>query len=241
MGMLLLWGFAAQAQDPVQWAEAMRAFAAEDATSAPPTNAIVFTGSSSIVFWKTLHEDMAPLTVINRGFGGSTMREALYWLDKVALQYRPRAVVLYEGDNDIGYYGLKAEKVVEDFKLLAARLHTELPATRLYFLAIKPSILRWKSWPEMRRANELIRAICERDPRLQFIDVASPMLNEAGQPRNELFEADDLHLNAKGYALWASLVRPVLLEEEGDHQAQVISPARRVPVAWLNAIRSRYT
>lgn len=214
----LLGGVEAEAQDPTRWNEAMHAFAAEDAASPPPAHSIVFTGSSSIVGWKTLPEDMTPLTVLNRGFGGSTMPEAVYWLDTLVLKYRPRTVVLYEGDNDIGQYEATAEDVLEGFKTFVSRLHGELPEARVYFLAIKPSVLRWSMWSEMRRGNDLIRAFCETRPQLHFIDVATPLLDGQGKPRAELFEADDLHLNAKGYDLWASIVRPILLEHERAYE-----------------------
>jgi lysophospholipase L1-like esterase len=204
----------AEAQDTGRWQEAMRAFDIEDNAAAPPANAIVFTGSSSIVFWKTLSDDMAPLRVVRRGFGGSTMSDVLYWLDRVVLKYRPRAVVVYAGDNDIGHYNASAEDVLRVFKAVVSRVHTELPEARIYFLAIKPSIQRWEAWPDMRRANDLVRALCETDTKLRFIDVASPMLDEQGQPRADLFEADKLHLNASGYRLWVSQIRPVLLEHE---------------------------
>jgi len=192
----------------------MRAFAAEDAITPPPTNAIVFTGSSSIVFWKSLARDMAPLIVINRGFGGSTLADALYWLDTLVLKYKPRAVVLYEGDNDIGEFDATPESVLKGFETFVARIHAERPEARIYFLSIKPSPLRWAKWPQMRRANELIRAFCESRPQLHFIDVGSPMLGDDGRPRADLFESDELHLNTKGYELWTSLVRPILLEHE---------------------------
>lgn len=120
----------------------MRVYAAEDAASPPPANAIVFTGSSSIALWKTVHEDMAPLTVISRGFGGSTMQDAVYWLDTLVLKHRLGAVVLYEGDNDIGHYEDTPEEVLEDFKTFVSRIHMKLPETRIHFLSIKPSILR---------------------------------------------------------------------------------------------------
>lgn len=211
----IVWAVDPDAQDPARWEEAMRAYAALDAASPPPAYAIVFTGSSSIVLWKTIHEDMAPLTVISRGFGGSTMRDAVYWLDTLVLKYRPRAVVLYEGDNDIGLYEHTAEEVLQAFKMFVSRIQAELPETRVYFLSIKPSTLRWGVWPEMRRANDLVRVFCESRQGLHFIDVASVLLDEDGKPRADLFEADGLHLNASGYKRWASVVRKILLEHEG--------------------------
>jgi lysophospholipase L1-like esterase len=205
---------ASRVPDPVQWTEAMLAFADEDVISPPPENAVVFTGSSSIALWKTLQEDMAPLTVINRGFGGSTMPDALYWIDETVLKYRPRAVVLYEGDNDIGSHGSAPDELLEGFKQFVSRVHAEFPEARIYFLAVKPSVLRWGVWPEMRRANELIRSYCDSRPRLHFLDVASPMLDAEGRPRPDIFEADELHMNEMGYEIWTSVVKPVLLRRE---------------------------
>ena len=43
-----------------------------------------------------------------------------------------------------------------------------------------------------------------------FIDVFTPMLNSNSEPRKELFVSDGLHLNAAGYELWASIIRPYL-------------------------------
>lgn len=205
-------------QDPTRWTEVIKRFERDDVVTPPPANVIVFTGSSSIALWRTMREDMAPLQVISRGFGGSTMKEALYWLDPLVIKYRPQAVILYEGDNDIGLYHLSPETVRDAFLEFVERVHAELPDTRIYYLAIKPSISRWNLWPQMSRTNDLIRKICEQERHLHFIDIATPMIDARGQPRADLFESDGLHLNAKGYALWTATVKPILLEHEGSLQ-----------------------
>lgn len=201
--------------DPNRWVEEIGAYTAADAASPPPHNAVVFTGSSSIALWKTLDADMNPLTVINRGFGGSTMQDLLYWLETLVLKYQPRAVVLYEGDNDIGYANATAEEVFAAFKEFVARIQ---PKARIYVMSIKPSILRWNLWPEMRKTNGLIRKFCENRDGIQYIDVASSMLDERGQPRTDIFEADGLHMNGKCYELWTSIVRPTLLRFESAYE-----------------------
>jgi lysophospholipase L1-like esterase len=201
-------------QHPARWEADVRAYAAQDAISPPPPNAIVFTGSSSIAQWSTLKRDMAPLTVINRGFGGSTMADAIYWIDALVLKYRPRAIVLYQGDNDIGNHQVTPEELLDQFRTFVARVHAELPETRIYFLAIKPSILRKSAWPEMRRANDLIRGFCATHDELYFVDVASPMLDKQGEPSTDIFEADGLHMKAAGYGLWTLALKPILLECE---------------------------
>ncbi len=209
-----MWGVHRTADDPARWDDVVRAYAAADSTSSPPVNAIAFTGSSSIVRWTTLKADMAPLEVMNRGFGGSTMNDALYWIDTLVLKYKPRAIVIYEGDNDIGTFHVTPEEFLATFKTLASRIHTELPETRIYFLAVKPSIFHRNAWEEMKRANGLTRSYCETRQWLTFVDVASPMLNNRGNPRADIFEVDGLHLNTQGYAIWTSVLKPILLEHE---------------------------
>lgn len=206
-------------EDSIRWEAVVRAYAAEDVKARPPPNAIVFTGSSSIVRWKTLTEDMAPLAVINRGFGGSTMEDAVYWIDALVLKYRPRVVVIYAGDNDIAAYKVTPDELLDRFIMFVSRIHSELPETKIIFLAIKPSILRRSVWPEMRRANDLIRSFCETRGELHFVDVASPMLNEQGQPRSEIFELDGLHMNANGYGIWVAVLKPILLKLERNYDA----------------------
>jgi lysophospholipase L1-like esterase len=209
---------AVETQDPDRWQEVVRKFQAADSVSAPPENAIVFTGSSSIVFWNTVQQDMTPLTVINRGFGGSTLQDLIFWLDPLVLKYKPRAVVVYEGDNDIGEARLPAEGVLDRFKVLFSRIHERLPRARIYVLSIKPSIRRWTMWPEMQRANRLVRSFCESRPNVNYIDVATPMLDSRGQPRADLFKADGLHMNPHGYDIWISALKPLLLANEKSYE-----------------------
>jgi hypothetical protein len=85
------------------WESSIRKFEAEDHIHPPHQNAILFIGSSSINFWHTLSADMAPLDVINRGFGvgGSQLAHVNYYATRIVLPYHPRAIVLYAGDNDL--------------------------------------------------------------------------------------------------------------------------------------------
>lgn len=194
---------------PGFWEATIENYERADTESPPEPGAIVFVGSSSIFFWDTLAADMAPLYVLNRGFGGSVLGQVRDELDRVVIPYRPRSVVLYAGDNDIGF-GLSAECVLADLDAVVTDLAAALPGTPIYFLAIKPSLAREALWPEMARANALVRERARQDPRLDFLDVASPMLDDAGRARPELFVDDGLHLSPAGYDLWTSIVRPIL-------------------------------
>ncbi len=90
-------------------------FATADRDLPPPAHPIVFVGSSSIRLWDTLQQDMAPLPVLNRGFGGARLSSVVHFVDRVVVQYRPRAVVLYAGDNDLDA-SVPPEALVRDFR-----------------------------------------------------------------------------------------------------------------------------
>lgn len=207
--------YAWRAQDPEFFADEIAAFAEQDVATPPPDAPIVFVGSSSIRLWDSLAEDMAPLPVLNRGFGGSQLAHVTHYVDETIVKYLPRAVVLYAGDNDLdASTGKTAEDVARDFGTLVATIHAYAPGTRVYFLSIKPSKARWARWPEMKRANERIEKLCQGDSRLAYVDVATPLL-EGGKPREDVYKWDGLHLNETGYREWKRVVRPLLCHDLG--------------------------
>ena len=196
--------------DPERLAGEIQAFAAADSLDFPEPGGFLCLGSSSIRMWHpTLARDLAPRPVIARGFGGSTMYDAIHFAPRILLPYKPAAILLYEGDNDIDF-GVTPGEYMAAFEAFLQMVRAELPEVRIHVLAIKPSGLRWGRWPAMQEANRLLAGRCADDPLLQFIDVATPLLDDQGMPRDELFLADRLHLNARGYAVWTEVVNGAL-------------------------------
>jgi hypothetical protein len=144
---------------------------------------VLFTGSSSIRLWTDLEKYFPGTPVLNRGFGGSHMEHLVHYADRVIIPYRPRMVFVYEGDNDINA-GKTPEAVFEGFESLTGIIREKLPATRIAFIAIKPSPSRWALVEKIKQANLLIRDYAATDKRLIYIDVFSPMLDQAGQGRS---------------------------------------------------------
>lgn len=192
-----------------EWANEINAFAEIDAKQTPPEKAILFTGSSSMRLWKTLREDFPNLKVINRGFGGSHFEDLNFFAPKIVLPYKPAKIVVYSGENDIEA-GQSAENVLGDFKEFVAWRDKNLPGTPIIYVSLKPSILRWAKWPEMRKANNLIREEAKKHRRVTFADLASKMLGADGKPLPDIFVGDNLHMNAKGYAIWRENLGPRL-------------------------------
>ena len=87
--------------DPTIWERSIRKFEKQDQKNGIEKDFILFTGSSSIVYWKKLTEDMAPLNVLNRGFGGSQIPDVTHYVGRIVLPYKPKGIVFYAGENDI--------------------------------------------------------------------------------------------------------------------------------------------
>ncbi len=197
--------------DPLAWESTIQKFEAHDRLAPPPPNVIVFTGSSSITFWSTLEQDMAPLPVINRGFGGSHMNDVVHYAKRIVVAYRPRAVVLFAGTNDIsGSKPKTAQEVFDSYRVFVEVVHAALPETPIYYISITPAPSRRKYWPIVNETNRLIKAHTETDPRLHFIDLTDVILGPDGKPDRSLFRIDRLHPNKKGYAKWTNVIKPIL-------------------------------
>jgi hypothetical protein len=198
--------------DIESWEREVAEFERRDRAEPPPPGRVVFVGSSTIASWSTLARDMAPLPTLNRGLGGTHISHVYRFARRIVLPYEPSAVVIYAGDNDLADGGT-AESILIDFRRFAFQVHERYPDATIYFLAIKPSPSRWGLWREMRRGNALIAGFAYGTRGVEFVDVATPMLDETGRPREYLYAEDGLHLSSEGYALWTSLLRPLLLRD----------------------------
>ena len=191
-----------------QWAAEIAKFEAADQATPFAPGGIVFVGSSSIRLWN-LAAAFPGRPVLNRGFGGTQILDSVHHVDRLVIRHKPATVVFYAGDNDLSA-GRSPQQVAADFEAFVTRIHAALPATRIAFIGIKPSIARWALIAKVREANRLVREACDRDDRLGYVDVDAAMLGWDGKPRPDLFVKDGLHMSQKGYDIWNALVRPFL-------------------------------
>jgi lysophospholipase L1-like esterase len=191
-----------------KWEKEIAAFGASDQTNLPPKHCIVFVGSSSIRLWKNLGGDFPNLPVMNRGFGGSQLADAVNFADRIVTIYQPRQVVIYAGGNDINA-GKSPELVYGDLVALLKKIHSAAPKARLAYISSAPNPARWAQVEKVKRLNALAEAYCRRHG-VDFINVFPLMLGPDGLPKPDIYVADRLHMNAKGYAIWRQAVAPYL-------------------------------
>ncbi|CAF0723417.1 unnamed protein product [Adineta ricciae] len=168
---------------------------------------IVFYGSSSIRFWSTLTDDFAhtKTNLINRGFGGSTLKQCLQQFKRVILPLEPRILIVYAGENDIAI-GETPANIHVMFRQLISVIRRFYPTLPVAYISVKPSPSKLDKFSQINLTNHLIREDIRNMYNVHYIDVFSEMLTDDGKPRKELFLQDDLHMNEQGYAIWTRVV-----------------------------------
>jgi lysophospholipase L1-like esterase len=188
-------------------------FKKEDAVNPPPQHAILFVGSSSFRKWADVQSYFPNYTIINRGFGGSSLPDVIYYANDIIFPYHPKEIFIYCGENDFaGDSTITADTVVNRFKTLYSMIRAKMKEVPVVFISIKPSPSRRKYWMKMIEANKKIKDYLSTQKHTSYVDVFHPMLNEYNQPKPEIFESDSLHMNAKGYAIWQKAIQPYLIK-----------------------------
>lgn len=188
-------------------------FKKQDSFAFPPANGILFIGSSSVTKWTDIQTYFPGYPIINRGFGGSSLPDVIRYEKDIIFPYQPKQIVLYCGENDIAAAdSVTAAMVLTRFKTLFTDIRKQWPRIPLIFISLKPSPARWAMRERMQQANQLIKKYLRKKKHTIFINVWDRMLGPDGLPKADIFIADRLHMNAKGYAIWQELIAPVLVK-----------------------------
>lgn len=176
---------------------------------------LLVTGSSSVRMWDSIHTDLAPYQVIQRGYGGSRLSDFNYYADRVIMPQQFKAIVVYIA-NDIhgGEEDKTPREVLGLFKVLVTKIRERNPETPVCWIEITPTPRRWQVSDQIREANRLIGTYCSKNDNLHFISTFDQFTTAEGLPDSTFFREDMLHMNRDGYIQWADLIKGSL-ELEG--------------------------
>ncbi|MDB5200124.1 MAG: hypothetical protein JWO92_2087 [Chitinophagaceae bacterium] len=200
------------AQQPPFWDE-IQNFKKQDSIHFPAKNQILFVGSSSFTKWTDVQNYFPGHKIINRGFGGSSLPDVIRYAGDIIFPYHPKEIVIYCGENDLAASDtVTAQMVFDRFKKLFVLIRKKLPKVPVVFISIKPSPSRQHLMPKMVEANKMIKNYLSKSTNTTFVDVYHKMLNAYGNPIDDIFIEDRLHMNAKGYAIWRKAIQPYLIK-----------------------------
>ena len=194
---------------PTFWND-IQNFKKQDSVSFPPKNAILLIGSSSFTKWTDVQDYFPGYTIVNRGFGGSTLLDEIFYVNDIVFPYQPKQIIIYCGENDLASSDTVTAAMVSDrFKQLFQMIRNKTEAPIAY-ISMKPSPSRRHLFTKMREGNQLIKDFLATQKNTAFIDVHQKMLDSTGEPMPEIFLDDSLHMNAKGYAIWKKEMEPYM-------------------------------
>lgn len=197
--------------DPKRFTKDIAKFDDEEKSHAPARGGIVFTGSSSVRFWKVT-EAYPDLPVLNRGFGGSVANDLIVYAEQVALRYQPKVLVVYTGGNDL-HAKLTPQEAFADYTKFLTLAHEKLPQTKVIVSSVKVAPIRVVEIDAVKKLNVLMEAWCQGKPWVRWVEATTYLYGSDGAPDESLFRTDRLHLNDSGYEKWNAIIGPVIREE----------------------------
>jgi lysophospholipase L1-like esterase len=184
-----------------------------DKETPPPQNAILFIGSSSFTMWYDVNEHFPEFTIINRGFGGSTLEDQIRYVNDIVFPYSPKQIVIYCGENDFAASDtVTVEIVTNRFIELFSQIRTQLPEVPISYVSMKPSPSRWHLSAKFSEANHNIENYLVSQPKTSFISIWNVMLGSDSLPDMSIFLDDSLHMNYNGYEIWRKEIYPHLIK-----------------------------
>lgn len=194
------------------WDEVQR-LKSSDSIAFPGSNQILFIGSSSFTMWKDVADYFPRHKIINRAFGGSQLVDLIRYRYDVIYPYQPKQIVMYCGENDFAASDtVTADIVLNRFVMLFKLTRAKFPNVPFAYVSMKPSLSRIHLINKFKEGNEKIAGFLKSQKKTVFIDVFNKMLKEDGNPMDDIFLNDKLHMNAKGYTIWQKTILPYLIK-----------------------------
>lgn len=203
----------AQSKEPFPFWNEVQKFKTADSAAFPASNQILLIGSSSFTLWKDVQTYFPDRKILNRAFGGSTLADVIRYRYDVIFPYQPKQIVIYCGENDFASSDtVTVELVMQRFTTLFNFIRAKYKNVPVAYVSMKPSPSRVHLLDKYKEANQKIKSFLATKPNTKFVDVYNAMLNEQGEPMPDIFLKDNLHMNAKGYAIWKTKLEKVLLK-----------------------------
>jgi lysophospholipase L1-like esterase len=186
---------------------------------APAPNRVVFMGDSITDSWPQprFGEFFPGKPYVGRGISGQTTPQMLVRFRPDVIDLKPKVVVILAGTNDIaGNTGTMSNEDIQNNLMSMAELakasgirvglSSILPVSEYHVTTIPQTTLR--PMDRIKSLNDWMKKYAAAEGHV-YLDYFSAMVDDKGLLRAEL-SGDDLHPNAKGYAIMAPLAEAAI-------------------------------
>lgn len=192
------------------FAAEIRDFELMDREFVPKKGGIVFAGTTAIRSCVNIADRLIDYPIVQRGLTESETSHLIYFADKIIIPYRPSILFIYEGEDDM-VNGKTPDAAFADFLKLSKLLTERLPETRVIYMSVKPSPGRAAFQKKFEAYNSKVRLyIAQQNCNWDYMDLYTPLINSSGSAKEDLFEADRVTLNSKGYDVWEQQIKNYL-------------------------------
>lgn len=170
-------------------------------------------GSNGQEVWKSCYGGVKSL---NLGMASNRVEHALWRVQNGELEgISPKVVVILIGVNNIYQRPVcTAAQVAEGVALLINTIHIRSPRSTFLLLGVFPSGDKDSGYRTQAREINALLARYDDGKIVRFLDLGEKLLEPDGSASAEVLY-DKLHLSAKGYAIWAAAMNPLLSEMVG--------------------------
>jgi len=200
-------------EEILQWENEIAVFDSLNLLEPSDENTLLVTGSSSVRLWESIHTDLEPYQVMQRGYGGAKLTDYNYYAERIIKAHSFKAIVVFVANDIAGVESDFTPKEVKKlFQKLVKQVRRRNPDTPVCWVEITPTPKRWHVYQSIREANDLIRQYCDYNSDLYFISTYDYFVTSEGLPNQAYFREDGLHMNSDGYQLWARIIKSCLKE-----------------------------
>jgi len=90
---------------------------------------------------------------------------------------------------------------------LVDKVESKIEGVEIVIISAKPSLSRWPLKKKYEELNGDFKKYCDSKNNMSFADVWTPMLDNTGKPKKDIFVKDGLHMNSAGYDIWAEVLK----------------------------------
>ena len=174
---------------------------------------VMLAGSSSIEFWESSKEDLAPIVSYNHGIGGTTVEQWSECLNqRLVYPYKPKMVVYYVGINNVINSQDKADTITTKLTKLFDDTHAALPNTKVQYILMNLIPNYTKFFNVINAVNaSVVEYQKGKESWLTLINPGEALIKENGEPNAAFFRTDGLHLSYYGYVVWGAIIKESII------------------------------
>jgi lysophospholipase L1-like esterase len=166
----------------------------------------------------------------NFGWGGDKTQNILWRLDNGELDnVKPKVIVLLAGTNNVGNTAPqgkddpRVEDITRGIKTILDVLHHKAPSATIVLMGIFPRNDNMAVMPIINQINQRIAKFAD-GRKIRFLNINDKLADQNDKLFEGMINQDGLHLDVKGYQVWADALKPVFTELLGPPAKEDHSP-----------------